>query len=148
MIRRSITKNIVSSTKRRCLIHELLIKTLKPGKWFFTWALLHNLDKTSIQRINKYGERKSPCRKPLVRKMWSCGVPLSKKEYETEVTHSITQEAHVRWRPDFPSTARRKFHSTRSYALLMSVFIVIHIILLPRITGENVESHVWWEHCR
>ena len=114
-------KNMVSSAKRIWFMGGQCHPTLTPGKVPLACACRHSPEKTSVHRMNRYGESGSPCRRPLEGLTVPCGPPFIEKEYDTEETHSISQEIIVSWKPNLLSTSRKKLHSILSYALLMSV---------------------------
>lgn len=61
-------------------------------------ALLSIWLKVSKQRMNRYGDKGSPCLMPRVRVMLGCGIPLNRIEYETIVTHLRIRSIHLLWK--------------------------------------------------
>ena len=118
-------KNIVSSAKSKWLTWGLALVTLIPFKEPSSLALLHSPERTSPHKIKMYGERGSPWRIPLLGCTLPLGEPLMRKEYVTVDTHSNIQLVHVSWNPSRFSTSSINFHSSLSYALLMSVLTAI-----------------------
>lgn len=94
-----LQKNIVSSSINKWLTLGDLLATRIPCSWPVCCALMHSPDSTWLQRMNKYGDRGSPCLIPLLGKTSPLGVPLIRKEYVTVVTHSMIHLTHFSWNP-------------------------------------------------
>ena len=121
----AFTKNMVSSANKKWLSRGLPRATLIPFKEPSSCALLQRPDRTSLHIIKMYGERGSPWRIPLVGLTLPLGELLMRKEYETEDTHCMIRFTHVGWKPNRWNTCWMKSHSSRSYALLISVLTAI-----------------------
>jgi hypothetical protein len=52
-------------------------------------SINNNLERTSMPRMNKKGERESPCLRPLLRENKPKGLPLIKMEKEEEEMHNL-----------------------------------------------------------
>lgn len=81
----------------------------------------NNLEKTFEPRINKKGERGSPCLKLLVGENFPKGLPFSKMEKEVEEIQMQIHFILVAWKPNFSIMAKRKFHSISSKVFTISV---------------------------
>ena len=68
-----------------------------------------------------YGERGSPCLILWVGVIIPCASPFKRIEYVTEVMHRMIHHLQSSCIPSRFKIAFTKFHSSRSYALLMSV---------------------------
>lgn len=75
-----LQKNIVSSAKRRWLTRGIFMATRTPGSDPFSCAFRQRLDKTSVQMMKRYGDRKSPCLIPREGRAQPCGTLLKRKE--------------------------------------------------------------------
>ena len=83
------------------------------------------------QSMKMYGDMGSPCRIPRWCFTFPFTEPLTRYEYDTVVMHCMIQFIQVPLKPSLFRTIEMKFHYTRSYALDISVFIVImHFCLL------------------
>lgn len=123
-------KNIVSSVKRRWLTLGHSVATRIPCNDPSFWAFKHKPKRTSLQRMNKYGDSGSPCRKARDGMTLPLAVSLIRKENETVFTHCIIKPTHFLSNPSLLSTSSMKLHSSLSYVLLISVFTAMEQCLL------------------
>jgi hypothetical protein len=80
-----------------------------------------NLERTSVPKINRKGERESPCRRPLLRQNRPKGLPLIRMEKEEEKMHNLIQLIQEGWKPNFFITNKMNSHSILSKAFSMSI---------------------------
>ena len=107
--------NRLSSTKRRHGIFSALGVILKPILDFLFICAFHStLVKTSIQISNKYGDKGSPWRIPLLDVKKPHTSSLTMTEYGAVVTHSLIQLIHFLWNPNCFRSSKRNAHSTLS----------------------------------
>lgn len=101
-------------------------------------------DITSVHKINKYGDKGSPCRRPRFATICPLGWPLISTIYCTDdMSFKLAIEVlyttpmifmSSTWKPMYMrnpilAIACTKGHSTRSYALLISVLIATNFSL-------------------
>ena len=65
----------------------MLAGILMPWIAFLFWAQISKPEKTFAQRINKYGERGSPCLKPLDGLKDLPGIPFKRIEKDVVLMH-------------------------------------------------------------
>lgn len=82
--------------------------------WTKAWA----------HKIKRKGDSRSPWRIPLDGVMWPWASPFKRTVYVTERTQNIIQVIQRLSKPILWNNSSKKTHSTRSYALDISVFIV------------------------
>jgi hypothetical protein len=73
-----------SSTKRRWWIAEVVLEIFRPLRLPAASSLNKSLDRTSEPKMNKKGERGSPCLRPLLGGKCPKGLPFIRMEKEEE----------------------------------------------------------------
>lgn len=86
-------------------------------------ARLNMLLRTSIARMNRYGDRGSPCLSPLRCLKLLPGLPLSNIEDDEVFRIAASQFVHLIGKPLFTSSSSKNSHETESNALVMSNLI-------------------------
>ena len=84
----ALEKRIMSSAYMTCVMAGPLAQGLVPLILLSLSSLSKNLDKTSCPRMNKYGESRSPCLKPLLGLNRSVLPPLTSTSKGTELCKS------------------------------------------------------------
>ena len=82
--------------------------------------LNNNLERTSEPRINKKGDRGSPCLRPFLGDNKPKGLPLIRMEKEEEDMHNLIQVIQEEWKPNYFITKRINSHSILSKTISIS----------------------------
>ena len=127
----ALQKKRLSSAKRRWDTEGQVRATCIPVifPWFSAW--LRRLTSASVHRINMKGDKGSLWRKLLPGTIFSLGSPFMRTLYLTEVIHLIIQSIHISENLIFLMTTSMNDHSILSYALFISVFMVILLTRPP-----------------
>jgi hypothetical protein len=115
-----------SSANKRWLKLGASLHTRTPSRLPSRSALFNNEEKPSAQIRKRYGEIGSPCLKPRCGVITSVHDPFTLNWYLTDVIHLMIRFIHLSSKPNLLIIASKKFHSTRSYALLMSNLIAAY----------------------
>jgi hypothetical protein len=87
-----------------------------------SWALLSNAEKASAHRRKRYSERGSPCQSLLSGRRTYVSVWFTFALQWTVLTRLMISLIHLSWKPSLLVITSKKFHSSMSYALLISCF--------------------------
>ena len=119
-----------SSANKRYETHGAWIPTLTPLARNCGPVNLNRLDKPSAQRRNKQGEIGSPYLIPRVSVKISEKWPFTLTENFTLSTHFMISDTQSSLKPSLSMIHRRYCHSTRSYALAISI-LTAHAPVFP-----------------
>jgi hypothetical protein len=108
-----------SSAKRRWWMAGEDFEIFRPLIFPAASSLNKSLDKTSAPKMNKKGERGSPCLRPLVGEKSPKGLPLMRMEKVEEEIQTLIQLIQEEWNPSLLITERMKSHSILSKAFSM-----------------------------
>lgn len=117
----ALAKNIVSSVNYKCDTFTLSLPIEKPVNKCLSFALSNNLGKPSATRVNKKGDKVSPCLNPLVPLNLPLGYPLSIIEKEAEERQPFIYVLYLTPKPFFSKKKSRNPHSIISNVFSKSI---------------------------
>ena len=110
----------ISSAKRRWWMAGLFVEIFKPLILPRASSLNSNLERTSEPRINRKGDRGSPCLRPLLEENKPKGLPLIRMEKEEEEMHNLIQVIQEERKPNCFITERINSYFILSKSFFMS----------------------------
>lgn len=122
-----------------------------PSHSFIFAPFISSKFNVSITRLNKIGERGSPCRWPLCSLNGGMGEPLSKIKAEAGITHAQIHWHHWRGNPIRCKVQLRNPHDTQSKALWKSNlnvttlnFFRLHVPIISFATRATSNTYLPW----
>ena len=113
-------KSKLSSAKNMCETFGLALQIETPWIEPTCSACCISKCKPFVHKRNRYGDRGSPWRSPLLGEKWLWGSPFTNTENETDRMQELIREIHLSAKPYFSISFSKKTHFTLSYALLIS----------------------------
>lgn len=110
----ALQKKRLPSAKRRCEVLGIALATRRPTIFFSASTPFKSDISASVHRMNKNGERGSPCLRPLFGKIHPLGSPLTNTWYVTDVRQHIIRSIQLSLKPIFSIKAAMKLCSTLS----------------------------------
>lgn len=116
--RDGLMKIAASSAYREHLKRAL--RSASSLRWPSSVAILRSLCRGSIARMNRYGDRGSPCLNPLRWSILSPSIPFRETLEEEAERINATQSRHLALKPILSRSVSRYSYETESKALAMS----------------------------
>ena len=125
----ALQKIKLSYAKSRCVSLSLFWHIDTPLIFPLVAALFINPCSPSVHIRKKYAESGSPYLSPLEGVIWPKGSPFIRTEYDVVVMHTIISSTQLSWKHIFTNIFSINDHFILSYALLISSFKAIKLVL-------------------